>query len=97
MQGKYILYPGPMAYSEEKLLLFFGQLVGVAIRADVPMTLDLLPCFWKSLKGTPLSLADLRDTDCITYHLTEKMLSVRSESCAIVFKTAYFFYCTDSV
>ena len=65
-----------MTYAEEKLLQFFGQLVGVAIRADVPMALDLLPCFWKSLKGQSLSLADLRDADCITFHLTEKMLSV---------------------
>ena len=75
-QGKYILAPGDMSYSEEKLLQFFGQLVGVAIRADVPIALDLLPCFWKSLKGEPLSLEDLKEADCITYHLTEKMLSV---------------------
>ena len=66
-----------MSYSEEKLLQFFGQLVGVAIRADVPIALDLLPCFWKSLKGEPLSLDDLREADCITYHLTQKLLAVR--------------------
>ena len=65
-----------MSYSEEKLLQFFGQLVGVAIRADVPIALDLLPSFWKSLKGETLSLADLKEADCITYHLTQKMLSV---------------------
>ena len=65
-----------MSYSEEKLLQFFGQLVGVAIRADVPIALDLLPCFWKSLKGEPLLLEDLKEADCITYHLTEKVLSV---------------------
>ena len=65
-----------MSYSEEKLLQFFGQLVGVAIRADVPIALDLLPCFWKSLKGEPLSLEDLRDADCITFQLTQKMISV---------------------
>ena len=65
-----------MSYSEEKLLQFFGQLVGVAIRADVPIALDLLPCFWKSLKGEALSLDDLREADCITYNLTQKMLKV---------------------
>ncbi len=65
-----------MTYSEEKLLQFFGQLVGVAIRADVPIALDLLPSFWKSLKGQTLSLADLREADCVTYDLTEKILAV---------------------
>ena len=87
LQGKYILCPGQMSYSEEKLLQFFGQLVGVAIRADVPIALDLLPCFWKSLKGEPLSLADLRDADCITFHLTEKMLSVRTEGSVLMHST----------
>ena len=65
-----------MSYSEEKLLQFFGQLLGVAIRADVPIALELLPCFWKSLKGETLSLEDLQDADCITYNLTQKMLQV---------------------
>ena len=75
-QGKYILATGKMSYSEEKLLQFFGQLLGVAIRADVPIALDLLPCFWKSLKGETLSLDDLREADCITYNLTKRMLKV---------------------
>ena len=74
--GRYILAPGDMSFSEEKLLQFFGQLVGVALRADVPIALDLLPCFWKSLKGELLSLDDLRDADCVTFHLTQKILSV---------------------
>lgn len=50
------------------------QLLAVAIRADVPIALDLLPSFWKSLKGEPLSLADLREADCVTYNLTCKLL-----------------------
>lgn len=83
VQGRYVLAPGDMSYSEEKLLQFFGQLVGVAIRADVPIALDLLPCFWKSLKGETLLLDDLREADCITYHLTQKLLAVSPQfSCA---------------
>ena len=97
--GKYILAPGPITFSEEKLLQFFGQvhiemtifvaafilllllqLLGVAIRADVPITIDFLPCFWKSLKGEPLSLEDLKEADCVTYNLTCKILSAESES-----------------
>ncbi len=52
------------------------QLLGVSIRADMPIALDLLPCFWKSLKGEILDLSDLREADCITYNLTQKMLEV---------------------
>ena len=50
------------------------QLLGVAIRADMPIALDLLPCFWKSLKSEPLSLSDLKEADCVTYNLTQRML-----------------------
>ncbi len=50
----------------------------MAIRADMPIALDLLPCFWKSLKGEPLSLADLQDADCVTYKLTSRILDCDS-------------------
>lgn len=51
------------------------QLLGVSVRADVPIAIDFLPCFWKSLKGETLSLDDLHEADCVTYNLTSKMLS----------------------
>lgn len=57
-------------------VLHVPQLLGVAIRADVPIALDLLPCFWKSLKGEPLTMSDLKEADCVTYNLTQKMLEV---------------------
>ena len=44
----------------------------------MPIALDLLPCFWKCLKGEGLILADLKEADCITYNLTQKILEVRS-------------------
>ena len=59
-------------------LLSSSQLLGVAIRADMPVALDLLPCFWKCLRGEGLTLTDLREADCITYNLTQKMLEVRA-------------------
>lgn len=58
----------------------FPQLLGVAVRADVPITIDFLPCFWKCLKGEPLLLEDLREADSVTYNLTCKILSVESEA-----------------
>ncbi len=57
---------------------FSLQLLGVAIRADMPIALDLLPCFWKSLKGEPLSLSDLKEADCVTYNLTARILECSS-------------------
>jgi hypothetical protein len=78
-KGKHILMTGPLAYSEEKLLEFFGQLLGVAIRADVPVALDLLLCFWKSLKNEELSLEDLQEADIITYSLTKNIIEATDE------------------
>ena len=42
----------------------------------MPISLDLLPSFWKSLREERLELSDLREADCITYNLTQKMLDV---------------------
>ena len=58
------------------LSVYLLQLLGVAIRADMPISLDLLPSFWKSLKKERLELSDLREADCITHNLTQKMLDV---------------------
>ena len=79
-KGKYILVPGSLTFPEEKLLQFFGQLLGVIIRADIPVGLDIMPYFWKVLLGKELTLDDLREADIVTYTLTEKILQV---SCII--------------
>lgn len=77
-QGKYILTPCPISYAEEQLLHFFGQLLGIAIRADVPLPLDLLGSFWKGLVGEPLDPEqDLQDADVLTYNYVKKFENVR--------------------
>lgn len=76
-QGKYILTPSPISYGEEQLLHFFGQLLGIAIRADVPLPLDLLPSFWKILVGEPLEPdVDLQEADVLTYNYVKKFENV---------------------
>lgn len=76
-QGKYILTPSPITYGEEQLLHFLGQLLGIAIRADVPLPLDLLPSFWKTLVGEPLDPdQDLQEADILTYNYVKKFESV---------------------
>ena len=76
-KGKYILVPGSLTFPDEKLLQFFGQLLGVIIRADIPVGLDIMPYFWRALLGKELTLNDLREADIVTYTLTEKILQVR--------------------
>ncbi|KAI1901157.1 hypothetical protein AGOR_G00057300 [Albula goreensis] len=80
-KGKYILTPSPISYAEEQLLHFLGQLLGIAIRADVPLPLDLLGSFWKGLVGEPLDPdADLQEADLLTYNYVKKFDSVSDEA-----------------
>uniref|UniRef100_A0A3P9LU10 HECT domain-containing protein n=1 Tax=Oryzias latipes TaxID=8090 RepID=A0A3P9LU10_ORYLA len=80
-KGKSILTPCPISYAEEQLLHFFGQLLGIAIRADVPLPLDLLGSFWKGLVGEPLDPEqDLQEADVLTYNYVKKFENVADES-----------------
>ena len=52
-------------------------MLGIAIRADVPLPLDLLPSFWKTLVGEPLDPdQDLQEADVLTYNYVKKFESV---------------------
>ncbi|KAJ7387407.1 putative E3 ubiquitin-protein ligase HTD4 [Desmophyllum pertusum] len=78
-KGKFIMKPGPMTYGDEKLLIFFGQLLGIALRSDIPLALDLLPPFWKSLLNLPLDAHDdLRETDILTYNYLRRFSEMES-------------------
>ncbi|XP_030886513.1 probable E3 ubiquitin-protein ligase HECTD4 [Leptonychotes weddellii] len=80
-KGKYILTPSPITCGEEQLLHFLGQLLGIAIRADVPLPLDLLPSFWKTLVGEPLDPdQDLQEADILTYNYVKKFESINDET-----------------
>uniref|UniRef100_A0A8B9YSU9 HECT domain E3 ubiquitin protein ligase 4 n=1 Tax=Bos mutus grunniens TaxID=30521 RepID=A0A8B9YSU9_BOSMU len=73
--------PSPITYGEEQLLHFLGQLLGIAIRADVPLPLDLLPSFWKTLVGEPLDPdQDLQEADVLTYNYVKKFESINDET-----------------
>ncbi|XP_038229208.1 probable E3 ubiquitin-protein ligase HECTD4 isoform X4 [Dermochelys coriacea] len=80
-KGKYILTPSPITYAEEQLLHFFGQLLGIAVRADVPLPLDLLSSFWKTLVGEPLDPdVDLQEADILTYNYVKKFENINDET-----------------
>lgn len=56
-------------------------MLGIAIRADVPLPLDLLPSFWKTLVGEPLDPdGDLQEADILTYNYVKKFESVSGKS-----------------
>ncbi|XP_038054835.1 probable E3 ubiquitin-protein ligase HECTD4 isoform X2 [Patiria miniata] len=80
-KGRYLMRPGAITFPEEKLLEFFGLLLGIALRADIPLALDLLPSFWKCLVGAPLDPErDLEEADCITYSYLKRLTEVQSEA-----------------
>ena len=69
-----------MTYSEEKLLIFFGQLLGITMRADIPLGLDLLPVMWKNIVGERLDpTTDLQDADPLTYNYIKKFEVAENE------------------
>uniref|UniRef100_A0A4W3K6B9 HECT domain E3 ubiquitin protein ligase 4 n=1 Tax=Callorhinchus milii TaxID=7868 RepID=A0A4W3K6B9_CALMI len=80
-KGKHILKPGHITYAEEQLLHFFGQLLGIAIRADLPLPLDLLSTFWKTLVNEELDPdTDLQEVDILTYNYVRKFETVNDET-----------------
>ncbi|TRY90504.1 hypothetical protein DNTS_002641, partial [Danionella cerebrum] len=80
-KGKFILTPCPINYAEEQLLHFFGQLLGISIRADVPLPLDLLGSFWKGLVGETLEPeTDLCEADLLTHTYIRKFEDLSDEA-----------------
>lgn len=79
-KGRLILKPGKMTYPEENLLVFVGQLLGITIRADIPLGLDLLSTVWKLLVGMNLDPChDLSAADLVTYKHIKKIEMAESE------------------
>ena len=77
--ARMILRPGPMTFPIAKMLEYVGQLIGIALRADVPILLDLLPCFWKTLVGDPLSFEDIVGADPLTAKMIVRLREVKTE------------------
>ena len=79
-KGRYLLRPGPMTVRDEGLLTFLGQLVGVAVRAGIPLVLDLIPAFWESLLGrADWGDSELRLYDPVTMNHLDEIGRVASE------------------
>eukprot|EP00096_Caligus_rogercresseyi_P009951 TRINITY_DN3494_c0_g1_i1.p1 TRINITY_DN3494_c0_g1~~TRINITY_DN3494_c0_g1_i1.p1 ORF type:complete len:833 (-),score=117.56 TRINITY_DN3494_c0_g1_i1:112-2610(-) len=73
-------YDECLSYNNERYLKFFGQLMGMALRAGIPLALSLMPQNWKSLATYNLDEErDLRDFDSSSYNLIVKIQSMKSE------------------
>ena len=79
-KDKYVLNPIPMTYVEERLLMYLGMFMGVSLRANIPLPLDLMPIFWKQLLSLVPDDTDLYDVDRITYNQTQQLLDVEMEA-----------------
>ena len=62
-KGMYQLRPGPIQILTQKLLVYFGQLIGMAVRSGIPLPLGLIPHFWKCLANATITAQDLADFD----------------------------------
>ena len=80
-RGRFLLRPGPMTVRDEKLLTFLGQLIGVSVRAGIPLVLDLAPAFWESLLGrASFDDDDLRLYDPVTMNHLDELGRITSDS-----------------
>ena len=78
-KDKYILNPAPMTYLEERLLIYLGMFIGVSLRANIPLPLDLMSLFWKQLLAESPDDTDLYDVDRIIYNSTQQLIDVETE------------------
>jgi len=60
---KFVLTPSATSIVHYRMLKFLGQLMGMAIRTGVLLSLDLTPFFWKPLTGEQPTLSDLKGID----------------------------------
>ena len=78
--GRYFLKPGPLNMGEERMLQFLGQLIGVALRAGIPLPLPLMPSFWSALAGEPAhAWQQCRDWDPVAHNHLAGLETCRQE------------------
>jgi hypothetical protein len=67
-RDKFVCTPSANNRLSMKMFRFVGQLMGMAIRTGVMLTLDLPSFVWKPLVGVPNSLPDLKEIDHSFYY-----------------------------
>jgi hypothetical protein len=60
----------------KEYFVFFGVILGYAIRSNSPMMLDLHPIVWKQINKTELTEADLISSDLFGFNDLNKIRKV---------------------
>ena len=82
-EALYRIYKDPLVLVLSVYFLRLKQLLGIALRSDIPLALDLLPSFWKSLLNLPIDLQDdLRECDILTYNYIRRFSEVTLLLCS---------------
>lgn len=69
---RFVLAPGRLSSDVSELIRFFGKLLGMAVRQDLPMALDLPSLFWLGLVQSSIHRRHLGDVDVLLMnHLAE--------------------------
>ena len=71
---------GPVTLVDERLLQHFGRILGLGLRSGIPLSLDLVPTFWKSLVKEPLTDKDLAAFDPIVSGYVSTILGIKDEN-----------------
>jgi HECT-domain (ubiquitin-transferase)/Concanavalin A-like lectin/glucanases superfamily/SPRY domain len=93
---KWVLNPSCGANVDLRHLRFFGQLLGVALRADITLPLSLPSRFWKHLVGAEPDEADLVALDAIAVRGIRSMLDVDRDTFDECYADATWSYTTTS-
>lgn len=82
-EALYRICKAPLVLVLSVYFLRLKQLLGIALRSDIPLALDLLPSFWKSLLNLPIDLQDdLRECDILTYNYIRRFSEVTLLLCS---------------
>lgn len=84
-KGMYMIRPGPLQLLDEQLLIYFGQLLAVAVRSGIPLPIGLIPQFWKSLIDDPVTDEDLANFDPDIFKYLQDLQSVSSAEAFDIF------------
>lgn len=57
----------------DSLYTFVGRLMGISIRTQIPLNLDIPPIIWKLILGEDISLKDLKQIDWFSFKFYEKL------------------------
>jgi hypothetical protein len=72
-QDKFVLSPASSLPFTQEMIHFFGKLIGMAIRQNLNLGLDLSATFWRPLVGLPITRAHLETIDCLQVSQMKKI------------------------